>query len=117
MGLKMCRAKKRINEGFQIAPNEKEIQKFTYNSSNDSQLDVVENKYNLLTYIQLIEYINLLENFSASTATVPFEGTLKNNYSANDEFLNVPISKEEFQSFVENKLMKRKMMIIYLNLL
>ena len=107
MGIKLCCTKKRSNEGYQIASSdEKEIQKFNYKSSHDSQLDIIENKYNLLTYIQLIEYINLLADFSPSTATVPFEGILKNKFSAKDEFLNVHISKEEFQSFVENKLMK-----------
>ena len=103
----MCCAKKGANTGYQIAsPDEKEIQKFIYKSSNDSQLEIIENKYNLLTYIQLVEYINLLENYSPDTATVPFEGVFKTKFSANDEFLNVPISKEEFQSFVENKLLK-----------
>jgi len=53
-----------------------------------------------------IEYINLLENYSLDTATLPFEGEMKTQFSSKDNFLLYVMSVDEFQSFIENKIMK-----------
>ena len=106
MGSNICCEKRPDpNPAQSFAPsNEREIpiQKFT--SPNDEFFEVIEIKYNVLTYIKLVDYINLLENFSIETATIPFSGKIKTEYSGKDEFLSQAISVDEFQSFIENKL-------------
>ena len=108
MGLQVCCDKRRSpDSNLSLAPsNEKEIAFQKYRSSNDAFFDDLETKYNILTYIQLIEYINLLENYTLETATIPFDGKLKTEFSSKDAFLNYVMSVDEFQSFIENKLLK-----------
>ena len=99
--------KKRATNVVQIAPPiEKEIPKYKYTSTHDSYFNDIEGKYNILTYIQLIDYINLLEYYSLETATLPFNGPLRNEFSSKDAFLNQPMSVDHFQSFIENKLFR-----------
>lgn len=103
----ICCNKKSNESGLGLAPsNEREITVQKYHSSNDSFFDDIETKYNILSYIQLIEYINLLENYSLDTATLPFEGEMKTQFSSKDNFLLYVMSVDEFQSFIENKIMK-----------
>ena len=108
MGLQVCCDKRRSpDSNMSLAPsNEREIAFQKYHSSNDAFFDDLETKYNILTYIQLIEYINLLENYTLETATIPFDGKLKTEFSSKDAFLNYVMSVDEFQSFIENKLLK-----------
>ncbi len=108
MGLQVCCDKRRSpDSNMSLAPsNEREIAFQKYRSSNDAFFDDLETKYNILTYIQLIEYINLLENYTLETATIPFDGKLKTEFSSKDAFLNYVMSVDEFQSFIENKLLK-----------
>jgi len=108
MGLDICCEKKQVKNSFQsLAPsNEPEISLQKYTSPNDSSYEDIETKYNVLTYIQLIDYMNLLENFTLETATVQFTGELKTQFSRKDAFLSQEINVDEFQSFIENKLYK-----------
>lgn len=107
MGFDVCCEKKPPKETFSLAPlNEKEIVPQKYHSSNDSFFDEIETKNNVLTYVQLAEYLNLLENYSLETATLPFEGTMKLEFSSKDLFLAYIMSVDEFQSFIENKILK-----------
>ena len=108
MGIDVCCNKRRSSDSIHsLAPsNEREISVQKYHSANDSFFDDIETKYNILTYVQLIEYINLLDNYTLDTATIPFEGELKTNFSSKDSFLNYIMSVDEFQSFIENKLLK-----------
>ena len=87
-------------------PNEREIAIQRYHSSNDSFFNEIETKYNVLTYVQLAEFMNLLENYSLDTATIPFEGKMKLEFSSKDPFLTYIMSVDEFQSFIENKILK-----------
>ncbi len=91
-----------------LAPDEKEIDFKYYKSNNDKFVLKLETNQNVLTFITLIEFINMLENFSPDTATLPFEEPLKSKFSSNDEFLYKKMSIDEFQSFIENKVMKSK---------
>ena len=108
MGLNICCEKRPVpNTAQSFAPtNEREIPPQKFTSPNDAFFDEIETKYNVLTYIQLVDYINLLENYTIETATVPFSGKLKTEYSGKDAFLSQTISIDEFQSFIENKLFK-----------
>jgi len=108
MGLDICCEKKQVKNSFQsLAPsNEPDISLQKYTSPNDSSYEDIETKYNVLTYIKLIDYMNLLENFTLETATVQFPGELKTQFSRKDAFLSQEINVDEFQSFIENKLYK-----------
>ena len=103
-----CCSSKNTDAFNQLAPEEKEIQFPNYISSNDKILEKIEKVYNLFNYMTLIEYINQLEDFSIETATVPFSKAYKTKYSKLDEFLIQNISIDEFQSFLENKILKIK---------
>ena len=106
MGLDLCCEKKIAKNSYKsLAPsNEPDISAQKYVSEKDDYYEVVEKTNNVLTYIHLIDYMNLLENFTLETATVPFAGELKTQFSRKDAFLSQEISKDEFQSFIENKL-------------
>lgn len=108
MGLNICCSKRTSqNSNYSLSPsNEKEISPQKFTSQNDKYFDEIETKYNVLTYIQLVDYINLLEYFSSETATVQFSGKMKTEFSGKDKFLSQTISIDEFQSFIENKLYK-----------
>ena len=106
MGLDLCCEKKIAKNSYKsLAPsNEPDISAQKYVSEKDDYYEVVEKTNNVLTYIHLIDYMNLLENFTLETATVPFEGKLKTQFSRKDAFLSQEMNVDEFQSFIENKL-------------
>lgn len=108
MGFDVC-CNKRIQPDtvYSLAPqNEREIAVQKYHSSNDPFFNDLETKYNVLTYIQLAEYVNLLDFYSLETATLPFDGKMKLEFSSKDPFLTYIMSVDEFQSFIENKILK-----------
>ena len=98
---------KRLSEDTSsiFAPGEEEIDFPEYTSRSDSYFSLIEKKYNLLDNIQLLDYINLLESFNLQTATSHSKVKYRSNFTSKDEFLNVIMYKEEFQSFIENKLL------------
>ena len=108
MGFDVCCNKRtQPDSSNSLAPsNEKEIAVQKYHSSNDSFFDEIETKYNVLTYVQLAEYLNVLENYTLETATLPFDGKMKLEFSSKDSFLTYVMSVDEFQSFIENKILK-----------
>ena len=91
-----------------LAPDEKEIDFKYYKSNNDKFVLKLETNQNVLTFITLIEFINMLENFSPETATLSFDEPLKSKFSSKDDFLYKKMTIDEFQSFIENKIMKSK---------
>ena len=105
MGLCCCYGKN-ADALLSYGSEEREIEFNKYISSNDNSLKIIEEKYNILIYIYLLEFINYLETFSIDTATVPFQGKFKSLYTSKDEFLNTKITIDEFQSFLENKIFK-----------
>lgn len=105
MGCKLCKKKNTIRDSI-FCPNEKEINFLDYESSNYDLLEVIDKTYNFFTYISLLEYINLLEFYTIENSTLPFEGEMRTNFSSKDEFLSQNLSVEEFQNFIENKILK-----------
>ena len=99
----MCR-KKGYQKVNYLAPTEKEIDFKDYSSPNDEPLNIIESKHNFFNFVQLIEYINLLEQFTIQSSTISSEGKVRTKFSSKDEFLKQEISLEEFQSFIENKI-------------
>jgi hypothetical protein len=102
MGCNMCR-KKGYQKVNYLAPTEKEIKFKDYSSSNDDPLNIIEGKQNFFSFVQLIEYINLLDQFTIQSSTINSE-TIRTKFSSKDEFLKQELSSEEFQSFIENKI-------------
>ena len=99
--------KKRNQNIVQIAPTtEKQITMFKYSSTYDKFYKDIEGKYNILTYIQLIDYINLLEYYSLETATLQFDRPLRADFSSKDAFFNQPMHIDYFQNFLENQIFK-----------
>ena len=98
----MCR-KKGYQKVNYLAPTEKEIKFKDYSSSNDDPLNIIEGKQNFFSFVQLIEYINLLDQFTIQSSTINSE-TIRTKFSSKDEFLKQELSSEEFQSFIENKI-------------
>ena len=88
-----------------FAKGESEINFPIYTSSSDEYFTLVEKDLNLIVYIQLLEYMNLLETFTIQTATVSFEGNYRHDFSSKDPFLDNVMNQGEFQSFIENKLL------------
>lgn len=99
----MCR-KKGYQKVNYLAPEEKEIDFKDYSSQNDQPLSLIEKKENIFNFVQLVEYINLLEQFTIDSSTVLSNSIKKTKFSSKDEFLTQVISLEEFQSFIENKI-------------
>jgi hypothetical protein len=101
----MCR-KKGYQKVNYLAPDEKEIDFKDYSSENDQPLILIESKQNFFNFVQLVEYVNLLDQFTIESSTVRSESTFRTKFSSKDEFLTKEISLEEFQSFIENKIFK-----------
>ena len=103
MGSNFCKKK-----GYQtinyLAPEEKEIQIKDYSSENDKNLEVFETKLNLFSFVQLVEYVNLLEEFTMETSTIITDEPMRINFNNNDPFLNQNMSLEEFQAFIQDKI-------------
>ena len=104
MGCHFCRKKgyQRINY---LAPDEKEIPLKDYSSENDEILEVLESSNNYFTYIQLVEYINLLEQFNMDYSAIISDEPMHSQFSSKDEFLKESMTLEEFKSFVVNKIL------------
>ena len=108
MGFDLCCQKKLSKkELYSFAPTrEKEILRIKYNSNYDFLFEELEHKYNILGHIQLIDYVNLLNNYEPETATLNLTGVMKKDYSHHDYSLSYVMTVDIFQNFIENKLYK-----------
>lgn len=108
MGNCIVNCKKSENESTLLAQTEEEIEFPQYLSISDNHLECLEKENNLFRYISLVEYINLLSYYTYETATIPFEGPYKINFSYKDEFLSNFFNEELFQSFIQNTILKNR---------
>ena len=108
MGFDLCCQKKLSKkELYSFAPTrEKEILRVKYKSNYDFLFEELEHKYNILGHIQLIDYVNLLNNYEPETATLNLTGVMKKDYSHHDYSLSYVMTVDIFQNFIENKLYK-----------
>ena len=108
MGLDFCCNRIKKDENYSLAPiNESDIPPQKYTSSNDFLFDEIETKYNILSKIRLIDYINLLENYSQENSTLTLNDIIKIEFSNNESLLSsYSMSLDRFQSFIENKILK-----------
>ena len=108
MGICCCVNRRIESESTITAKNEEEIKFPSYKSISDDFLECLEKDNNLLRYITLVEYVNLLAYYNLETATIPFEGPFKIVFSSKDKFLSETVYEELFQSFIENTILKSK---------
>ena len=106
-----CRQKNKDDEIDLVEPISEEIQFPIYYSKSDSIL-VSFNETNLLKYITLIEYINLLSNITPENADNIFEGPYKMNFSYYDSqsFINSYVSDELFDDFITKRILSHRIM-------
>ena len=103
MGCNFCRKKGYTKINY-LAPNEKEIDIKDFSSENDKHLEIIEKTNNYFKFVQLVEYVNLLEQFSIETSTIITDEPMRIKFNYNDQFLSESMNIEEFQSFLENKI-------------
>lgn len=106
-----CREKNRDDEIDLVEPISEEIQFPTYYSKSDSILESL-NETNLLKYITLIEYVNLLSNITPENANNIFEGPYKMNFSYYDSqsFINSIVSDELYDNFITKRILSHRIM-------
>ena len=106
-----CRQKNKDDEIDLVEPISEEIQFPIYYSKSDSILESF-NETNLLKYITLIEYINLLSNITPENADNIFEGPYKMNFSYYDSqsFINSYVSDELFDDFITKRILSHRIM-------
>lgn len=104
MGSYFCKKKgfDRINY---LAPEEKEIIIKDYSSSNDELLKILETTHNYFTLVLLVDYVNLLEQYSIETSGIITDEPMHSNFSSKDEFLIKSLTIEEFDNFIESKIL------------
>ena len=104
MGCNFCRKKGYVRINY-LAPDEKEIVLKDYSSPNDAPLSIFESKQNYFTQIQLIEFVNLLEQFNLETSEVITDEPMHSNFSSKDDFLDQSMTLEEFMNFINNNIL------------
>ena len=99
-----CCQKRTYQKINYLAPEESEIEIKDFDSPNDKNLEIIEMKFNLFNFVQLVEYVNLLDQFNIQTSNIITDEPMRTNFSSKDEFLRQAMSIDEFQSFIENKI-------------
>ena len=103
--------KKAQSEVSMLIPQEAEITIPSYKSDGDKIFELQEKKFNHLTKILFQDYLYSLVNFSLDNATLEDDYSKINiEYSSNDAFYGESFSSDLFQSFIENKLFKHKIL-------
>lgn len=107
MGINCCKETQKEDPNV-LAKGEQEIDFADYTSTNDKFVQKIEQTYNLLPHLQLYYYLNHLDTFSIETATLKMDPKqFKTEFSAKGEFDKL-ITVDEFQSFIENRILKEK---------
>jgi hypothetical protein len=93
-----------------LEEKEKEIKIPEYKSDGDHFYELQEVKFNYLAKINFADYMYSLVNFSNENATLKDDYSQSNNinYSMNDPFFSEIFDKDQFQSFIENKVLEHK---------
>lgn len=90
---------------------EKEIKIPSYKSKADRAYELIENKYNLLQKLNITDFMFALSNFSNEKATLEEDYLLASiEMSMNESFFTEQLPSDMFQSFIENKILKHKML-------
>jgi len=106
MGCRFCRHKEElITKINYLAPEENEIVLKDYSSSNDALLEIIESKQNFFTKIQLVDFVNLLEQFDIESCGVITDEPMHTHFSSEDEFLDKSMELKEFIIFIETNIL------------
>ena len=98
-------------DSIMLIPQENEVSIPTYKSEGDIFFEAQEKKYNYLTKILFQDYLYSLVHFSRENATLEDEyNNVTLDCSSSEAFYGEPLSSDLFQSFVENKLLKHKIL-------
>jgi hypothetical protein len=104
-----CSSKLNAEDDDVDKSEEIEINKYT--SKYDNEFSILEKKYNYISNITFRDFAYSLNLFSMDNATLEDDySKMTLEYSANDAFYNEPFSSDLFQSFIENKLFKHKIL-------
>ena len=94
-----------------LVPQENDVSIPKYQSEGDKFYEKQEKKYNYLTKMLFQDYLYSLVNFSRENMTLDDDySNVKLDYSANDVFYDENISSDHFQSFIENKILKHRIL-------
>ena len=106
---KLC--SKGVQTDSMLIPQENEVSIPSYKSDGDKFFESQEKKFNFLNKILFQDYLYSLVNFSRDNATLEDEyNNVTLEYSSNDAFYGEPLSADLFQSFIENKILKHKLL-------
>lgn len=112
MGIIKCCQKAKTKRSLKEISQEKEISFTNYSSNFDKVFDKIEKNYNLWKDLHFGEFISLVIRFSPNNVTVDEEDLpLPNQISHRDPFFNQVLDANYFQSFIENKIFKQR--VIY----
>ena len=109
MGKLCSKGAQSIDSSF--IPQEDEVNIPSYKNVDDKYYEALEKKYNYLSKILFQDYLYSLVNFSRDNATL--EDDFSNSsldHSSNDSFYSEKISIDLFLSFIENKILKHKLL-------
>ena len=110
---KLCSlcSKEAQSDTSKLIPQETELSIPTYKSDGDKYFEGQEKKFNLLKKMLFQDYLFSLANFSLENATLEDDySKITLDYSSNDPFYSEIFSSDFFQSFIENKLLKHKLL-------
>ena len=107
---KLCTKEAQSDERI-LVPQENEVSIPKYQSDGDKYYEKQEKKYNYLTKMLFQDYLHSLINFSSDNSTLEDDySNVKLDYSANDAFYGETFSSDSFQSFIENKILKHRIL-------
>ena len=107
---KLCTKEAQSDERI-LVPQENEVSVPKYQSDGDKYYEKQEKKYNYLTKMLFQDYLHSLINFSNDNSTLEDDySNVKLDYSANDAFYGETFSSDSFQSFIENKILKHRIL-------
>ena len=94
-----------------LVPLENEVSIPKYTSDGDKFYEKQEKKYNYLTKVLFQDYLYSLINFSSENSTLEDDySNVKLDYSSNDAFYGESFSVDSYQSFIENKILKHRVL-------
>lgn len=105
----LCEKTTGTTETETVKEQEREIPLPTYSSNVDDAVKLMEDKYMYLKEIHFLEYVYSLSIFSMENATLEDNYANKPvSYSCQDPWFNEEISEDNFQVFIDNKIIKHK---------
>lgn len=112
------------SDGINIfVPNEQEINIRPFSSTMDANFQLVETSYNILSYLSLMDYVNLLNDFSSTRSELPSKSDIKSDnksdyiteLSNDEDFMHDQMKKNDFLIFLQQNVLAHKDVKDYIN--